>query len=203
MVFTFAALTALSLFSQPYAPETDFKLDMSAPYFSQETAKRPKGDNRRIADIIYAKILAHTLYTQMEQKENIFVLFFESYGGKHKGFYVERNLPDEPRHLILHADDQKNGITAAITVHGKLSSIDSVILKKFEGGKPIKKRDISPEDKDALLLYRRMLEASVWHIGGAEVSRDPVGFNIAKYGGHIKDDEFVSSLENLISKANM
>ena len=69
MVFTFAALTALSLFSQPYAPETDFKLDMSAPYFSQETAKRPKGDNQRIADIIYAKILAHTLYTQMEQKK--------------------------------------------------------------------------------------------------------------------------------------
>lgn len=203
MAFTFAALTALSLFSSSYALETVFKFDLSAPYFSQETAKRPKSDNQRIADIIYAKILAHTLYTQMEQKDNILVLFFESYGGKHKGFYVERNPPEEPRHLIFHADDQKNGITAAITVHGKFNSIDSVILKKFEGGKPIKKAEVSPEDKNVLLLYRRMLEASVWHIGGAEVSRDPIGVNIAKYNGYLEDDKFVSSLENLINKTNM
>lgn len=203
MVFTFAALTALSLFSQSYAPETDFKLDMPAPYFLQETAKRPKSDNQKIADIIYAKVLANALYTQMEQKNNIFVLFFESYGGKHKGFYVERNPPDEPRQLIFHADDQKNGITAAIAVHEKFSSIDSVILKKFEGGKPIKKAEVSPKDKDTLLLYQRMLEASVWHIYEAEVSRDPTGVNIAKYNEYLEDDKFVSSLENLISKANM
>ncbi len=192
MTFAYAALAVISTLNISYVTSIgqDF---FKMLYFTQETAEKSEENNG-------TKNLADALYAKMQQKDNIFILFFESYGERHRGFYAERNLPNEPKHLILHADDQKNGITAVITVRGEFDSIDSVILKKFRGRDLIKEVSASNENEDALRLYRRMLEASVGYIDRTDVSRDPTGFNIAKYNGHIEDSEFVSSFESLISK---
>ena len=139
----------------------------------------------------------------MRTKDDILVLFFESYGEKDKGFYVEKNLSREENCLIFHADDQRNGKTAVIKTLRDFSAIGSVTLKKVNGSNVTKEEYVSPDDKDALLLYRRMLEASGDYIGQAEVTKHPSVGNFAKYNGFIKDEEFVLSLENLITKTRL
>ncbi len=183
-----------SLSSAPAVPSALQGPDFFTPYFLQEKTEEAKPSSQD---------LANALYDKMRRKDDILVLFFESYGEKDKGFYVEKNLSREENCLIFHADDQRNGKTAVIKTLRDFSAIDSVTLKKVNGGKVTKEEYVSPDDKDALLLYRRMLEASVGYIDQAEITKHPSVGNFAKYNGFIKDEEFVLSLENLITKTRL
>ena len=198
MGLTFTNLALMfSLSSVPSAPYVLSALqgpDFFAPYLLQEKKEEAKPSSQD---------LANTLYDKMRRKDDILVLFFESYGEIDKGFYVEKNLSREENCLIFHADNQRNGKTAVIKTLRDFSAIESVTLKKVKGSNVIKEEYVSPDDKDALLLYQRMLEASVGYIDQAEITRHPSVGNFAKYNGFIKDEEFVLSLENLITKTRI
>jgi hypothetical protein len=142
--------------------------------------------------------LADALYANMKNKD-ILILFFESYGGEHKGFYVERNRSPEEQYLIFHADDQQQGKTAVIRINAEYK-VENITVKKIKEGRAIKEASVSPEDTDALLLYRRMVESSVNYIDGAEITKHPVLGNFAKYNRFIQDSDFVSALENIMRK---
>ncbi|MBU0470762.1 MAG: hypothetical protein KKA62_04050 [Nanoarchaeota archaeon] len=197
--------TLLILFSLSYVPRTFMVQDISIPCLQQiSLEEQDKTENRTENKAESLQDLANELYAKMKKNDDILVLFFESYGTKQHGFYVEKNLPGDRKHLIFHADDQLNGKTAVLKVGGDFKSIEKVVLKKLEGGRVVKEAAVNLDDKDLLLLYRRMLEASVKYVDKVEIIRYPptIG-NFAKYNGFIKDDEFVSSLENLISKTGI
>lgn len=144
---------------------------------------------------------ADELYTKMREKDDIIILFFERYGAKHKGFYVERNLPNEEKYLLLHAEDQEHRKTVDIKMSSDLQSIESITARN--NGEVEKEVDVPVDDKDALVLYRRMLGASTSYIGDAEVTRHSILGNFAKYNKFIEDDQFVSALENLVRKTGI
>ncbi len=146
--------------------------------------------------------LADTLYEKMERKEGILSLSFDSYGDKNKGFYVEKNHPSEKNYLIFHAYDQ-DGKIVVIKVTEDFKDIESVIVKEIKDTKSIKEVNISTNDKDALLLYKRMVKSSVDYVDEAEIIRHPLLGNFAKYNELIKDKDFASSLENLITKIRL
>ncbi len=189
------ALAMMStLLSLSYTQKASFTYDSNS---TQCQVEMKEGSKKSLQN------LANSLYAKMNKKEDILALFFESYGEKYTGFYVEKNHPSEEKYFIFHADDHRNGKTAVIKTTGDFKNIESVTLKKIKDGKAAKEVSVSPEDKDTLLLYRRMLEAAVEHIDEAEVTKHPLLGNLAKYNYFIKDNDFVSSLENLISKTGI
>lgn len=155
-----------------------------------EMKEQPKEEN--------LQDLANTLYARMKGKD-ILILFFESYGAEHKGFYVERNRSQEEQYLIFHADDQQQGKTAVIRINAEYK-VENITIKKVKDGKAVKEASVSSDDTDALLLYRRMLETSAQYIDQAEITKHPVLGNFAKYNLFIEDQQFVTSMENLFGK---
>ena len=146
---------------------------------------------------------AEELYSKMRQKDDILLLFFESYGRKHTGFHVGRNLPEEEKYLILHADDNENRRSIDIKVNSDFQSIESVILRNRKDGEVYKEINVPRDDREVLFLYGRMLGTSIEYVDSAEVTKHPVIGNFAKYNTFIQDKEFVSALENLMSKNGM
>ena len=146
--------------------------------------------------------LAEKLYTEMTNKDDIHSLFFERYGGNHKGFYVEKNFPDEERYLVFHADDRypdgdENPRTAIIRVGRELESVESVIVREYDKkGNLVNEKSHDVNEKNVVTLYRRMLKASVKYIDDAEVFKGNLT-NSAKYDKLVKDEKFVKALKNL------
>lgn len=184
---TLAALVMTCTLS--YCPEETPSYD---PFSLQSSEKEE--------DSTYIQKFAKNLYEKMQKRDNIVALFFESYGEKHKGFYVEKNHPQESgKYLTFHADDQAGGKTAVIRLSREFKSIDSVVLKKFKDGELVKQLEVSPEDNNAMQLYLRMAKTSINYIDRTEVIKQPYG-NSAKYNYFLKDEHFVTALENLLGK---
>ena len=199
MGMALSALVVL-LFNQTIVADEQTDYGQFIPSFPVQEAgqKYTKGTIQTQQDDLPA--LARNLYQKMTDKDDIYILFFESYGGKNKGFYVERNPPKEAKHLIFHADEQEKGITAVYTLKDEFEDIESIVLKKYDQGQLIKTINLPLDDVDGRIIYGRMLKSSVRYIDEAEIIKDPVGFNVGKYNKFVKDQEFVSALDHLAGK---